>query len=64
MTTNSFGSPLPRFDYPSVQPAVTRASRIKALPLPARILSFVAAAGLSEYQYFSPEPIRRLVDAY
>ncbi|ROW08318.1 hypothetical protein VMCG_03208 [Cytospora schulzeri] len=49
MTTNSFGSPLPRFDYPSIQPAVTRASRIKGLPLSARIVSVAAVAGLTYY---------------
>lgn len=49
MTTNSFGSPLPRFDYPSIQPAVTRASRVKGLPLSARIFSVAAAAGLTYY---------------
>ncbi|KAJ0119713.1 hypothetical protein N8I77_012560 [Diaporthe amygdali] len=49
MTTNSYGSALPKFDYPSIQPAVTRASRLKALPLSARIVSVAAAAGLAFY---------------
>lgn len=48
MTTNSYGSALPKFDYPSIQPAVTRASRIKALPLSARIVSVAAVAGIGE----------------
>lgn len=49
MTTNSYGSALPKFDYPSIQPAVTRASRLKALPLSARIVSVAAVAGIAFY---------------
>ncbi|KAG8169475.1 hypothetical protein KVR01_000220 [Diaporthe batatas] len=49
MTTNSYGSALPKFDYPSIQPAVTKASRLKALPLSARIVSVAAVAGIAFY---------------
>ncbi|POS71416.1 hypothetical protein DHEL01_v210191 [Diaporthe helianthi] len=47
MTTNSYGSALPKFGYPSIQPAVPRASALKALPLPVRIVSVAAAAGIA-----------------
>ncbi|KUI53616.1 hypothetical protein VP1G_01021 [Cytospora mali] len=46
MTTNSFGSPLPRFDYPSIQPVVNKTSRVYGLTPSARIISVAAAAGL------------------
>lgn len=46
MTTNSFGGALPRFDYPTIQPVVARASRFQGLPIAARIVSIAAAAGL------------------
>ncbi|ROW00874.1 hypothetical protein VPNG_08267 [Cytospora leucostoma] len=49
MTTNSFGSSLPRFDYPTIQPVATKASRIQGLPVSARIVTIAAAAGLAYY---------------
>lgn len=57
MTTNSCGSALPKFDYPSVKPAVTRASRLKALPLSARLVSVAAAAGIGEHSLPHQHPL-------
>ncbi|RYP36310.1 hypothetical protein DL767_003463 [Monosporascus sp. MG133] len=50
MTTNSFGSALPRFDFEPLRP-VARARVTRALPLKASIYAvpFVAAAGLTFY---------------
>lgn len=49
MTTNSFGGALPRFDYPSIQPIVRKASRINGLSIPVRLVSIAAAAGFGAY---------------
>ncbi|RYP45865.1 hypothetical protein DL769_011433 [Monosporascus sp. CRB-8-3] len=50
MTTNSYGSALPRFDFEPLRP-VARARVARALPLTVGIFAvpFVAAAGLAFY---------------
>lgn len=53
MTTNSFGGALPRFDYPTIQPVVQKASRMSGLSLPVRLVSIAAAAGFGKPVYYT-----------
>ena len=54
MTTNSYGSALPRFDFEPLRPAVARAGIARALPLTAGIYTvpIIAAAGIGKPYFF------------
>ncbi|EMR71529.1 hypothetical protein UCREL1_1406 [Eutypa lata UCREL1] len=51
MTTNSYGSHLPRFDFEPLRPVVAKASIARAVPLTTGVyaLPIIAAVGLSVY---------------
>ena len=56
MTTNSYGSALPRFDFEPLRPAVARVGIARALPLTTGIYAvpIIAAAGIGKSILFSP----------